>query len=189
MNIGKTLYVTNRRDWRSWLKKNHAAKKDIWLVYYRKESGQPRIPYNDAVEEALCFGWIDNILKKIDTYRFAQRFSARKPKSQLSAMNRERVKRLIKAKKMTPAGLEAIKHEFHPKHVEKDRKLVIPGSIQRELMKDPQTWANFKKFPESYKRIRIWWIAAAKKRPEVYQQRLRYFLKMTAQNKRFGMVQ
>ncbi len=189
MKIGKTLYVTNRRDWRAWLKKNHAAKKDIWLVYYRKESGNPRIPYNDAVEEALCFGWIDSILKKVDAYRFAQRFSPRKPKSQLSAMNRERVKRLIKARKMTAAGLEAIKHEFHPRHVTNDHQLVIPVSIRKALMKDPGAWRNFRKFPESYKRIRVWWIAAAKKRPAAYKQRLRYFLKMTAQNKRFGMVQ
>ncbi|MBI3004845.1 MAG: YdeI/OmpD-associated family protein [Ignavibacteriales bacterium] len=189
MNIGKTLYVTNRRQWRAWLKKNHATKNDIWLVYYRRESSKPRIPYNDAVEEALCFGWIDSILKKIDTYRFAQRFSPRRPKSQLSAMNRERVKRLIMAKKMTAAGLEAIKHQFHPRHAQKDRQFLIPGPIRNALMKDPMTWEHFQKFPESYKRIRVWWIAAAKRRPEVYKQRLRYFLKMTAQNKRFGMVQ
>ena len=189
MKIGKTLYVTNRRDWRAWLKKNHATKSDIWLVYYKKESGKPRIPYNDAVEEALCFGWIDSILKKIDTNRFTQRFSPRKPKSQLSAMNRERVKRLIKAKKMTSAGLDAIKHRFHPRYVEKDRRFVIPASIRVALMKDERTWKNFKKFPESYKRIRVWWIAAARHRPEIYKQRLRYFLKMTAQNKKFGMVQ
>lgn len=188
MNIGKTLYVTNRQQWRSWLKKNHATKKDIWLVYYRKESGKPRIPYNDAVEEALCFGWIDSILKKIDTFRFTQRFTPRNPKSQLSALNRERVKRLIKTGKMTAVGLEAIKHRFHPRHVSKDHQLVVPAAVRKALMEDAQAWANFRKLPESYKRIRIGWIAAAQHRPEIFKQRLRYFLKMTAQNKKFGMV-
>jgi uncharacterized protein YdeI (YjbR/CyaY-like superfamily) len=189
MKVGKTLYVTDRKKWRTWLKKNYATKKEIWLIFYKKESGKPRIPYNEAVEEALCFGWIDSILKKVDAFRFTQRFSPRKPGSQLSAMNRERVKRLIKAKRMTPAGLEAIKHRFQLHHAKKDRRFVLPASIRRALMKDRQTWENFCGFPESYKRIRIWWIAAARRRPEIFERRLRYFLKMTAQNKRFGMVQ
>ena len=78
MDIGKTLYVTDRKQWRSWLAKNHTKAKEIWLIYYRKSSGKKRIPYNDAVEEALCYGWIDSIMKSIDEKSFAQRFSPRK---------------------------------------------------------------------------------------------------------------
>ena len=77
MEIGKTLYVANRREWRAWLRKNYKKERDIWLIYYKKDSGKPRIPYNDAVEEALCFGWIDSIIKKMDAERFVQRFSKR----------------------------------------------------------------------------------------------------------------
>ena len=84
MEIGKTLYVANRKGWREWLAKNHAKEKEIWLVYYRRETGQPRIPYNDAVEEALCYGWIDSTQKKLDGERFAQRFSPRNKTSGLS---------------------------------------------------------------------------------------------------------
>ena len=81
------FYAKDRRAWRAWLAKHHRAKTEVWLVYYRKDSGKPRIPYNDAVEEALCYGWIDSTLMKVDRERFAQRFSPRKAKSSLSPMN------------------------------------------------------------------------------------------------------
>ena len=112
MDLGKTLYVTNRKQWRSWLVKNHNKEKDIWLIYYRKSSGKKRIPYNDAVEEALCYGWIDSIVKKIDEQKFAQRFSPRRQNSVLSQLNKERIHRLIEKKKMTVKGLNAVKHVF-----------------------------------------------------------------------------
>jgi len=190
MRLGKTFYAKTRKDWRAWLAKHHKTASEIWLVYYKKHSGKPRIPYNHAVEEALCYGWIDSTLKPIDADRFAQRFSPRRPTSRLSEMNRERVRRLIAAGRMTKAGLERIAHVFHPRQDAK-RKLQweIPADIRRRLERDVVAWKNFRRFPESYRRIRIGWIAAARHRPEVFQQRLRYFLKMTAQNKRFGMVQ
>ena len=195
MNITKTLYVTTRAEWRAWLKKHHASEKEVWLVYYKKDSGKARIPYNDAVEEALCFGWIDSIVKKLDADSFAQRFTPRRPGSQLSPMNKERIRRLIPQKKMTAAGLAAVKDALGAALVETrlgtkvEPRLVIAPDILQALQADAQTWRNFQKFPASYQRIRIAWIEGARKRPEVFQQRLRYFLKMTAQNKRFGMVQ
>src|SRR5213596_4263102 len=115
MEIGTTLYVKDRRQWRAWLARHHETAPEIWLIYYKKDSGKPRIPYNDAVEEALCYGWIDSILKPIDARRYAQRFSPRRPTSVLSAMNRERVRRLITAKRMTKAGLASISHAFDHK--------------------------------------------------------------------------
>ena len=114
MNIGKTLYVSERKAWRAWLAAHHKAEKEIWLIYYRKGTGKARISYDDAVEEALCYGWIDSTLKSLDEERFAQRFSVRKNTSVLSQPNRERVYRLIAAKKMTKAGLAAIAHVFDP---------------------------------------------------------------------------
>src|SRR2546430_14462536 len=96
MEIGKTLRVTTRKAWRAWLEKNHARKKEIWLVYATKQSGKGRVPYSDAVEEALCFGWIDGVMKSIDANYFAQRFSPRRSaKSPLSETNKERVRRMI----------------------------------------------------------------------------------------------
>ena len=182
MKVGKTLYVKTRTEWRRWLLKNHQSATEIWLIYYKKVSGKPRIPYNDAVDEALCFGWIDSLVKPIDAHKYAQRYSPRKKTSKLSDMNRERVRRLIKAGRMTKAGLAAIEHTG------KGRSNP-PTDILERLKADPTTWKNFQKFPASYKRIRVGWIDAARHRRAAFEQRLRYFLKMTAQNKRFGMVQ
>jgi uncharacterized protein YdeI (YjbR/CyaY-like superfamily) len=195
MNIAKTLHAKNRREWRAWLKKNHKSAKEIWLIYYNKASGKSRIPYNDAVEEALCFGWIDSIVKKYDKDRAAQRFSPRKPKSNWSEMNIERARRLIKLGKMTKAGLAVFNEKTgvitgKMKSGEKRKqRLVIPADILKALRKDKTVWQNFEKFPESYKRIRIGWIDASRNRPEFFKKRLEYFLKMTRKNKRYGMVQ
>lgn len=193
MQLGKTLYVKNRKEWRAWLAKHHRTAPEIWLVYYKKHSGKPRIPYNDAVEEALCFGWIDSTLKPIDMEKFAQRFSPRRKNSPLSEMNKERVRRLIAAKKMTRAGMASINHHLDSKSkvsvAQQLKNFKLPQDILIEIKSDPVAWKNFQKFPESYKRIRVGWIDGARHRPEVFKQRLQYFLKMTAKNKKFGMVQ
>jgi uncharacterized protein YdeI (YjbR/CyaY-like superfamily) len=198
MEIGKTLYAKNREAWRKWLKKNHLREPEIWLVNYKKNSGKSRVPYNDAVEEALCFGWIDSIAKPVDDISWAQRFTPRRKNSRLSELNRERVRRLIKAKKMTKYGLEKIKHELHEDSksaaggIKKNPKLnhyVLPADILKILKADPVVWKNFKKFPESYKRIRLGWIDNSRNRPDAFKTRLNYFIKMTAKNKRFGTLQ
>lgn len=182
----ETFYTAKRSEWRRWLSRNHQTSKEIWLVYYRKDSGKPRISYNDAVEEALCYGWIDSILRKVDAESFAQRFSPRRPKSALSQMNRERIDKLIAQKKMTKAGLEAIAHVYDP--TRKPKRFVIPPDIREALKADAATWRNFQRFPASYRRIRVAWVDGARSRPDEFAKRLRQLVKMTAQNKRFGYV-
>ncbi len=194
MEIGKTLYAKNRSQWRKWLEKNHSKESEIWLIYYRKSSGKPRISYNDAVEEALCFGWIDSTAKPVDDVSWAQRFTPRRKNSKLSELNKERVRQMIKAKKMTKFGLEKIKHEMHEDSLKLNRKpklkkFVMPEDILAELKKDPVVWKNFSKFPETYKSIRVAWIDGSRSRADVYKTRLNYFIKMTAKNKKFGMIQ
>ena len=147
MKLGKTLYIQNRKDWRTWLGKNYDKEKEIWLIYPRKSSGRSRIEYNDAVEEALCFGWIDSTVKNVDKERFAQRFSPRKPTSHLSQMNRERVRKLITQRKMTKAGLAAIARVFDPEAEEE--RFVVPPDILAELKANPEAWKNFQNLPES----------------------------------------
>jgi uncharacterized protein YdeI (YjbR/CyaY-like superfamily) len=114
MKIGKTLYLTTRNEWRAWLQKHHKTEPEIWLIYYRKASGKPRISHEDAVKEALCFGWIDSIEKGMDEERFTQRFSPRRPKSNLSQINLGHVRNLIKEGRMTQTGLDAISHAYDP---------------------------------------------------------------------------
>ena len=178
----ETVYVRDRAEWRAWLGEHHAKEKEIWLVYYRKASGKPRIPYNDAVEEALCFGWIDSQQKSIDEERYAQRFSPRKPGSPWSEMNKQRLRKLAADGKMTSSGLAAAQG------VPLNEPFRLPPDIERAIKGDRRTWQNFRKFPESYRRIRIAFIEAARNRPEEFAKRLNYFLRMTAQDKRFGYV-
>ena len=182
MELGKTLYVTQRSEWRAWLAANHRKEKEIWLIGYPKKSGKPSLPYNDAVEEALCFGWIDSTVKKIDVERNAQRYTPRRPNSPLSEMNKERVRRMIAAGLMTPAGLKAAGDLS-------TENFTIAEDIQLALESDTQVWQNFCAFPESYRRIRVGWIEGARKRPAEFEKRLQYFIKMTAANKKYGMVQ
>jgi uncharacterized protein YdeI (YjbR/CyaY-like superfamily) len=100
----------SRSAWRSWLRRNHANVEEVWVVFYKKGTGQPTISYNDAVEEALCFGWIDGIKKRVDDARYMHRFTPRKPNSVWSESNKERVARLIEAGLMTSAGQRMIDH-------------------------------------------------------------------------------
>ncbi|HEV8338485.1 MAG TPA: YdeI/OmpD-associated family protein [bacterium] len=183
---GRLLYVKTRKAWRSWLARHHRTAPEVWLVYYRKHTGKPRIPYSDAVEEALCYGWIDSTQRTINADCFAQRFTPRKPSSRWSEMNKERARRLIRQGKMTTAGLAALKGALD---AGTRGRLAVAPDIRRALQRQPRVWNNFQKFPRSYRRIRIGWIEAARSRPKLFRQRLRYFLKMTAENARFGMVQ
>lgn len=184
----KTLYVTDRKSWRAWLAKHHKTETEIWLIYYKKESGKPRISYNDAVEEALCYGWIDSTVKSIDHESFAQRFSVRRKNSELSQMNKERVRTLIANKQMTKAGLDAIAHVFDPKKDNLD-DFKIPADILKPLKANKEAWQNFQKFPGSYKRIRIAYIESRKRHgEEQFRKSLNRFIKMTEKNKRFGFV-
>ncbi|MDD5193633.1 MAG: YdeI/OmpD-associated family protein [Candidatus Nanoarchaeia archaeon] len=186
MKISKTLYVTSREKWRNWLNKNYDKEKEIWLIYYRKASGKTRILYNDAVDEALCYGWIDSTVKNIDQEKFAQRFTPRRPNSGLSEMNKERIRRLIKEQRMTAMGLKSVSHVFDEK---KEEAFVIASDIMDEIKNNKKTWENFKKFPEGYKRVRIGYIESQRKHgPDAFKKSLKNFLAKTANNKKFGML-
>jgi uncharacterized protein YdeI (YjbR/CyaY-like superfamily) len=179
MEITKTLHVTDRKDWRAWLRQHYKTEKEIWLIYYKKAAGQPRILYNDAVEEALCFGWIDSTIKSLDEKRSAQRFSPRRPKSQYSPANKERLRKLLKQHKVIKevrATLEDLA----------DEKLEIPKDILKAIQTNEEAWKHFQKFSGAYKRIRIGFIEGARHRPEEFKKRLRYFIKMTEKNKQYG---
>ncbi|HVZ80080.1 MAG TPA: YdeI/OmpD-associated family protein [bacterium] len=193
MRITKTLYVHKVKDWRSWLKKHHGTAREIWLIYYKKHSAKPRISYNDAVDEAMCFGWIDSTVKTLDKDRYCQRFSPRKKGSPVSELNKHRAMRLIREKRMTPAGLASLEgtlrggaklHRGRIKHVEPFR---VPAYVRNALVR-AGAWKNFEGFPLAYQRIRVGWITMTRL-PHTRRTRLAYFVKMTAQNKRFGMVQ
>jgi uncharacterized protein YdeI (YjbR/CyaY-like superfamily) len=173
------LYATIREEWRDWLKSHYRIEKEIWLVYYKKHTGRPGISYNDSVEEALCFGWIDSNVKRIDEDRYAQRFSVRNPKSPYSQANRERLQELIKQGKVVSEVLATLGGIS-------DQQFVVPPDILKAIKANKQAWKNFQAFSSRYKRIRIAFIAEARRRPQEFDKRLRYFIEMTEKNKQFG---
>ena len=186
MEIGNILDVKDRGGWRSWLAKHHQTDAEIWLVFYKKASGKTGITYNDAVMEALSYGWIDSTVKTLDPERYVQRFSKRNKSSGLSQMNLERVRALIREKRMTQSGLAAIAHVFDPA-ADKAEEFVIPTDILQPLKKNQQAWENFQQFPDDYKRVRIAYIESRKRHgAEHFQKSLEHFITMTAKNKHIG---
>jgi uncharacterized protein YdeI (YjbR/CyaY-like superfamily) len=179
LDEAKLLHVTERAEWRAWLEKHNKSEREVWLVFYKKHTGKPRISYNDSVEEALCFGWIDSTVRRIDEDRYAQRFSVRNPKTPYSQSNKERLRKLVKqgqVVKEVVATLEGIEEE----------RFEIPPDILKAIQENPKAWKNFQGFSQSYVRIRIAFIDGARKRPQEFKKRLRHFIQMTEKNKQFG---
>ena len=176
MDKKKTVYVRNRKEWRDWLKKHFDKEKEVWLVYPKKATGKKCISYNDAVEEALCFGWIDSTMKSLDQDHTIQRFTPRRPKSQYSQPNKERLKWLADRKMLHPS-VEPIVQDIIKERFE------FPPDIIEALKRDKEAWKNFQNFSESYKRIRIAYIDSARKRPEEFSKRLLHFIEKTRENK------
>jgi uncharacterized protein YdeI (YjbR/CyaY-like superfamily) len=179
MEISKTLYVTSAKAWRFWLEKNYQVESEVWLVYPNRASGKPRITYNAAVEEALCYGWIDSNVKNIDEHSSAQRFSPRKPESTYSQANIERLGRLAYLSKLKPDIQKAVKPVLK-------QTFVFPEDIIKAIRVNKIAWENYQNFSPSYQRIRVAFIASARKRPDEFQKRLRHFIEMTEKNKLFG---
>lgn len=181
----RTLYAKTRREWRAWLAGHAAAAPEIWLVYYKKDSGRPRIPYDQAVEEALCFGWIDSTTRRVDALCFAQRFTPRKPNSQWSAANIQRVKKLIREGKMTPAGLAAF--QSHKSNRTPPRVTRLPGNLKKKYRRARKAWENFARFPPFYRRMTIAWVAGARKQ-ETQLKRLDKLIAFSARNARIKFM-
>ncbi|MGH2619232.1 MAG: YdeI/OmpD-associated family protein [Anaerolineales bacterium] len=175
----KLLQAGTRSQWRAWLKRNHKSKSEIWLVYYKKHTGKPRVAYNDAVEEALCFGWIDSTVRTLDVDRFAQRFSVRNPKSRYSQANIERLRALARQGKLLQEVLATL-----PDLAED--AFGVPPDILAAVQANSVAWKNFQAFSPSYVRIRLAYIQGSRKRPAEFKKRLAHFIKLTEQNKQFG---
>jgi uncharacterized protein YdeI (YjbR/CyaY-like superfamily) len=173
------LHASNRSQWRAWLKKNHKSATEIWLVYCKKHTGKPRISYNDAVEEALCFGWIDSMVRTIDESRLAQRFSVRRPQTSHSQANIERLRALAKQGRIAKDVLESLPDLSR-------ETLAIPPDILMAIKARNQAWKNFQRFSESYVRIRVAYIDGARNRPGEFRKRLAHFVRMTEDSRHFG---
>ncbi|MEM9723758.1 MAG: YdeI/OmpD-associated family protein [Bacteroidota bacterium] len=172
----QSLYFIDRSEWRSWLETHFKTSPDIWLEYPKKHTGKPRILYNDAVEEALCFGWIDSTVKSQNPDTTIQRFCPRRANSSYSQANKERLKWLSE-KGMIHSSLKSqvqaiLSEPFH-----------FPADILKALKADEEVWENYQQFSDPYKRIRIAYIESARKRPEEFAKRLRNFIEKTKEHK------
>lgn len=181
-----TLHFRDREEWRSWLSKNHDKENYVWLVFYRKGFGNG-VSLEEAVEEAMCFGWIDGKLRKIDNEKFILRFSSRKAKSVWSKINRERAEKLIESGRMTDAGLARIKEAKESGHwnsaYTSKVKWSIPSDLKKAFLKDTKAWKNFQNFANSYRNMYISWVNNAKTE-ETRKKRIKKVVEQSKQNKK-----
>jgi len=183
----KTLYVRDRAAWRAWLEKNHAAEREVWLVYYKKHTARPRIPYDDAVEEALCFGWIDSTVRRVDDDSYLRKFTPRRDKSNWCESNVKRARKLIDEGRMTKAGLDAIAEgALDRKFAPKPKDVEVPRFVSDALKKTPRAFENFNALAPSYRREYVGWITQAK-REETRERRLAEAARLLSENKKLGM--
>ena len=163
----KQICVKNREEWRNWLNQHHDKSNGVWLVFYKKRTGKPTLEYNEAVEEALCFGWIDSIIKKVDDEKYLRKMTPRKPDSKWSELNKKRVNKLIKQGFMTKAGIlkvnEAKASGQWNKPESPQFSLDIPKELESALAKNRKAQKFFDKLAPSYQKQFIGWIAVAKR--------------------------
>lgn len=182
----KETEAKDRESWRAWLAENHDLMKNVWLIMYKKESGIPSVTYEEAVEEALCFGWIDSKPNKRDDQSWKQFFAKRNVKSNWSGKNKKTVERLLAAGKMAPAGLEMIeiaKANGTWNALDEVEKGIIPPDLQAALAAIPKASQHFDAFPPSVRRSILEWILNAK-RPETRAKRIKETAELAGQNKR-----
>jgi len=180
VEITRTFEAGSREAWRRWLAEHHDTETEIWLLYHRGRDARPgELTYLDAVEEALCFGWVDGIAKRHGEFS-AQRFTPRRPRSHWTELNKERARRLIEEGRMTEAG-RRILPDLDP------TTFAIPAEIEAALRADPMVWANFQSFPPLYQRVRVGYVGEMLGRNKAeYDKRLGNLIERTRRNQMFG---
>jgi len=180
----------SRAAWRAWLAKNHAKAREIWLVYYKRGSGKASVDYPASVEEALCFGWIDGIKKRVDDERYMHRFSPRKASSLWSAVNIARAERMIAQGKMTPAGAAAFakrkRYDERTRAALAAADAALTPEIEKAMRANAEAWKNFRALPPGQRKYYVLWLTTAKK-PETRRKRLAEAISLLERNEKLGM--
>jgi uncharacterized protein YdeI (YjbR/CyaY-like superfamily) len=179
-------YFKSADDFRKWLSANHAKAKELLVGFHKKDSGTPSMTWPESVDEALCFGWIDGVRRRVDDARYTIRFTPRRTRSTWSLINVNRVQELIAQKRMKPAGLAA----FEARHTKKtgiyayeNRPTELDEAFAKTFRRDKAAWAFFQAQPPGYRKLANWWIASAKKE-ETRQKRLAKLIADSAAGKR-----
>lgn len=182
----ETYCPKSRADWRKWLKENHQSRQSVWLIYYRSSTNVPSLTWGEAVDEALCFGWIDSTKKTIDEERYMQYFSRRKPSSTWSKINKDKVAKLIQNDRMAAAGLESIaaaKENGTWTLMDDVEKLIIPEDLLQALTKNENALAFFQNQSKSIRKQMLHWVVVAK-RAETRQKRIAEIARSAAEGMR-----
>ena len=179
-----TLRVTSRRQWRAWLTRHHTSSPGVWFVFYKAHTGAKSVPYEDMVREALCFGWIDSLVKRLDDDRYAVKVTPRKSASKWSDINRKRWAELEAAGRLTPAGRAAAptSNTYAPKPVIPE----LPVYIAKALKRNSRAWKFFQKLAPTYRRRFVVWIHIAK-RPETRARRIRESISLLSAGKKLPL--
>jgi len=186
----KQVYVAGRDQWRDWLSQHHQSEAGIWLVFYKKVTSKPTIDYEDAVEEALCFGWIDSIIKKLDEKRYARKFTPRKDNSRWSQLNKKRVNKMIEQGRMTEAGLAKIKaakkNGCWNQEARPQISFEVPPEFAKALTRNKKAKEHFDLLAPTYRRHYIGWIITAK-RPETRERRIAESIALLEKGEKLGL--
>ncbi len=186
------LQVETREEWRAWLAENYAAESEVWLIFHKKRSGVRSVSYEAAVEEALCFGWIDSLIKRLNDDRYARKFTPRSERSVWSELNKERARKMIREGRMTQAGLVLIRAaKVSGEWGLKRSKLHVcvqelPTELRDAFACEPRAEEAFQRLSPSYQKQYVLWIAAAKE-PETRQRRTREAIRNLRRGERLGL--
>ncbi len=187
----KPLYFKTRRQWRRWLEKNHAKKKEAWLLYYKKNSGKKSVSYEKAVEEALCFGWIDTTVRSLDGKSFMQKYTPRNPGSVWSLLNKRRALKMIRESRMAAAGFAKVRaakksRAWYSAYTLK-KEAGLPADLKKALEKNRRAWENFKKFLDGARNFYVLWVEDAKLK-ETRRRRIGRVVDFASRDIKYGMA-
>ena len=190
MKPDTSIQCATREEWRQWLHENHASSPEVWLLYFKKHTGKQSVAYRESVEEALCFGWIDGLKRRVDDERYAQRFTPRKPKSKWSPLNISLAEKMIAAGKMAESGLAAFRNRIEYKEDFLERRKQseppLPDELRIALAASPAAMKHLLDMAPGYRKQYAAWIASAK-RPETRQKRVEETIRLLKQNRKLGM--
>jgi uncharacterized protein YdeI (YjbR/CyaY-like superfamily) len=184
------VYFASAAELREWLMEHHATANELWIGYYKKASGTPSITHSEAIDEALCFGWIDGVRKSVDHERFVNRFTPRRARSNWSQVNIARVRELIRAGRMTPAGLAEFEKRSDSSSAEysyENRPTNLPGEYESLFRKNHAAWNFFESQPPGYRRTAIWFVMSARK-DETRLRRLSTLIEDSSKGQRIGLL-
>ena len=179
------LEFRSRPEWRRWLQRNHSREREVWLVFQKRDSGNPGIGYEDAIEEALCFGWVDSLVKKLDETRYLRKFTPRQPDSRWSTINRRRYASLKERGLLAAPGV-ARAPTSRSGDAPRPSAITLAKDIEMHLKSNAKAWSFFQKLAPSYRRLYIAWIEAAK-RPQTRAKRLREATRLLASGQKLGL--